>query len=323
MDVLVVGVSRIATRRLIPALLACNDVERIHLASRRASVDVAIPDDRRGRFFSGYQEALDTLEPGLAYVSLPNALHAEWARRALTAGFHVAVDKPAFQSLSSAAELLEAAAARGLCLAEATVWPFHPQVELARQAFADTPGGPTAIQAAFSFPPLPAADFRNDPSRGGGALNDLGPYAVSAGRVFFGDAPEEISCRAVGRDPVTGIDTGFALTAVHAGGRVLQGFFSFRTEYVNRVVLLGSGTAVTLDPAFTSPGAGHHDVVVRRSNVTEVHPAPAGDSFGEFVSRLVGSIGREAWSHWPRDLWQDAVWLDRAFRDAGVERHAD
>ncbi len=44
---------------------------------------------------------------------------------------------------------------------------------------------PTHITVDFSFPPLDPENFRYKKDLGGGALNDLGPYAVSAGRVFL------------------------------------------------------------------------------------------------------------------------------------------
>ena len=69
MDILVIGVSTIFSRRVLPALLSLDCVDKIHLASRRTSVDIDIPQQRRGEFFCGYEEALRTIRPCLAYIS--------------------------------------------------------------------------------------------------------------------------------------------------------------------------------------------------------------------------------------------------------------
>jgi predicted dehydrogenase len=72
----ILGVSSIATRRVLPALASLPAVNEIHLASRRPVNAGLLPAGKRGRVFSGYESALSQLEPGIAYVSLVNSLHA-------------------------------------------------------------------------------------------------------------------------------------------------------------------------------------------------------------------------------------------------------
>lgn len=323
MDILLVGFSSLAQRRLIPALVASERVGRIHVASRRAAVEVRLPEARKGTIFQNYHRALAESDARVVYVSLPNHLHAEWTRRSLEAGFHVIVDKPSALSLGAAERLLELAAAKERCLAEATVWPFHPQVSMACRAFHESGDEPKVIQATFSFPPLPAGNFRNDPAMGGGCFNDLAPYAVSAGRVFFGDVPDHVACRIVSRDDATGIDTAFTLTAEYSGGRVFQGFFSFLTEYRNQMTLLARRTSVVLEPAFTSSGRDQHEVVVRRENVRDVIRSPVSDGFREFFDRVLASVERGEWTEWYERLGDDARARARAAQDAGLEPHGN
>ena len=321
MNVLVIGISAIVRRRILPALLASPAVERIHLASRRSEIDVSLPDARRGQRFTGYQAALDSLDPCLAYVSLPNCLHAQWTRAALEAGFHVIVDKPAFLDLRDAEAVVDLATHRQLCLAEATVWPFHPQLDIARQVFAiHAPAGPQSIQAVFTFPRPAAGNFRLDPAMGGGSFNDLCAYAVSSGRVFFGGDAEEVWCRVLTRDSALGIDTAFSLTVVYSGGHVMQGVFGFGLEYQNALSLVGSGAAVSLDPAFSSPHSGEHAVRVRMKDISETRAAPGGDSFRLFIERVINSIQRGDWAEWPATLLQDAGVAARAAKSAGINR---
>src|SRR5262245_41448000 len=109
MDVLIIGGSRIVRKRVLPALATLAAVGTVHVASRRGIEGHEASVPKSGRVFRDYAEALATLPPGLAYVSLPNKMHAEWATKALGKGFHVVVDKPAFTSLAEAEDLLDLA----------------------------------------------------------------------------------------------------------------------------------------------------------------------------------------------------------------------
>lgn len=306
MDILIIGVSSIFCRRVLPALLSLDCVDRIHLASSRKSVDIDIPESHRGSYFCGYDVALRDTQPCIAYISLPNHLHAEWAHKALVAGFHVIVDKPAFLDWQETQVTLQLAKMNNLCLAESIVWPFHPQVQAVQSAFDRIGTEPRSIQAVFSFPPLKKSNFRNDPKMGGGSFYDLGRYAVTPGRIFFQDEPIHVSADILTRSEDTGIDTAFVISALYPRGRTFQGFFSFDTEYKNSISILGQGMSVSLDPAFTFTNNIISEVEVRVDSQTEVlHFEPA-DSFAVFFQAVLSSIHAGEWKIWPDILACDA-----------------
>lgn len=313
MDILVIGVSSIFCRRVLPALLSLDCVDQIHLASSRASVEIDIPEPRRGTFHCGYDIALRDTPPCIAYISLPNHLHAEWARKALLAGFHVIVDKPAFLSWEEAEPILQLARLKNLCIAESTVWPFHPQVQAVKNAFNQIGSEPRSIQAVFSFPPLPKSNFRNDPKMGGGSLLDLGRYAISPGRVFFQDEPVDMTTNILGRNSETGVDTCFVFSAIYSRGRSFQGFFSFETEYKNSLSILGKDLSVTLDSAFTFSNTMLPEINVRTASRSDRIVYEPADSFAVFFQEVIKSIQSGAWS----------VWLDILERDAYVMHLAE
>jgi len=306
MDILVIGVSSIFCRRVLPALMSLNCVDKIHLASSRLQVNVDIPESCRGKFYSDYEAALRDVVPCIAYISLPNHLHAEWARKALLAGFHVIVDKPAFLSWQETQSLLQLAKQKNRCLAESTVWPFHPQVKAVLNAFERIGNEPRSIQAVFSFPPLPQTNFRNDPQMGGGSFFDLGRYAVSPGRIFFGDAPLHVSAETLGIDPTTGVDTAFVFSATYPRGRTFQGFFSFETEYKNSLSILGKGLSVTLEPVFTFTNALITEVTIRAASQPEILSFESADSFAVFFQLVINSINAGNWTRWLDVLECDA-----------------
>lgn len=306
MDILVIGVSSIFCRRVLPALLSLECVDRIHLASSRTFVDVDIPESRRGKFFCGYDVALHDTPPCIAYISLPNHLHAEWTRKALLAGFHVIVDKPAFLDWPETQSILQLAKQNNLCLAESTVWPFHPQVQAIQLAFDQIASEPRSIQAVFSFPPLLKSNFRNDPKMGGGCFYDLGRYAVSPGRIFFRDDPISVTADVLCRSDADGIDTGFAISAIYPRGRSFQGYFGFNTEYRNSLAILGRGMSVTLEPAFTFTNTMISEVNIRTDSKIERLAFKPADSFAVFFQSVISSINEGTWMNWGDIMRRDA-----------------
>ena len=312
-DILVIGVSSVFCRRVLPALLSLECVDKIHLASSRSQVSVYIPESRRGKFYPDYEAALSDASPCIAYISLPNHLHSEWARKALEAGFHVIVDKPAFLSWSETQALLELARQQNLCLAESTVWSFHPQVKAVLSSFDQIGSEPRSIQAVFSFPPLPRANFRNNPQMGGGSFFDLGRYAVSPGRIFFKDDPLHVSANILSHSIESGVDTGFELSAVYPRGRSFQGFFSFETEYKNSLLVLGKGFSVLLEPAFTFADTKISEVNVRMESKSERLSFEPADSFAVFFGAVIDSICAGEWTHWLDILGRDAHVMHLAY----------
>ena len=305
MRFLIVGYSSIVARRALAALVRSPEVESVDIASRRGAQGASFPESWTGRIYDDYGDAISCSDADVVYISLVNSLHEEWADTALRSGRHVVVDKPAFLSLAVTDKLLELAAKKGLCLAEAVVFPYHPQMEVLQTLLLEH-GGATRLSATFTFPPLTNDNFRNHPELGGGSLYDLGPYAAAVSRLFFEDLPASVRCNVVTRHSDTKVDTAFSLLASYIGGRSYIGHFGFDTEYQNRLTLIGPAISITVDHIFTThPDLENHLHVSSGSQHSRV-PMGAGDSFQCFFARLIGAIEKHCWSVFAEDLRQDA-----------------
>ena len=308
MKLLLIGYSRIAQKRVLPAL-AEGGISGVDVASRTRAAEVALPEGIAGRVYGDYETALGESDADLVYVSTVNATHAEWAEKALQHGFHVVVDKPACTSLSDTQRLLDLAQQQNRCLAESTVYGYHPQIEAARQAFVEADSRPIKITATFSFPPLPADNFRYRAAFDGGALWDLGPYAVTPGRLFFSVEPEEVVCRITERGDE--VEMAFSVLATYAGGRSMVGHFGFNTGYRNRLDILGPHVTVTIDRAFTTPPDLANELHINQRNQPKVVAVPPADQFALFLRAVVAAI--ETGQHGPlaEDMLADARALHR------------
>jgi NDP-hexose-3-ketoreductase len=124
MRFLLIGYSKIAQKRVLPALAQVG-ITRIDVASRSRAAAVALPERMSGQVFDDYETALVESQADLVYISTVNRTHAEWAEEALQHGCHVVVDKPAFTSLDDAQRLVDLAQQQSRCLAEANTYGYH------------------------------------------------------------------------------------------------------------------------------------------------------------------------------------------------------
>jgi NDP-hexose-3-ketoreductase len=305
--ILILGHSTIARKRLIPALSSLPRIKGIEVASRSGS-DI---------MFSDYESALAESSADIVYISLMNSDHARWAKQSLESGRHVVVDKPAFLDFDQAQRVVELSRDRGLCLAEATVYAKHPQIDRIRELFENSNTEPRSLTASFSFPPLESQNFRYRKARGGGALNDLGPYATSPGRIFFGGRPDDLECRVLSRGGPDGVDTAFSVMMSYAGGRSMIGRFGFTTAYSNRLCCLGSELSVDVNRVFTTPGSMENTLHVTQGGVDSTINVPAADCFAAFMNEVLDNIEAGEFERQRNELLEDAFVLDWMRRSAG------
>jgi len=300
------GWSAFAQRRTLPALARLG-MAHIDVASR--SRTVTLPAGITGEVFNDYGAALRSSTTDWVYVSTRNTDHFTWAARALESGRHVIVDKPAALSLADVERLVTLATKANRLVAEATVYAWHPQIEQLRQIASDA-GPVTTLVATFSFPPLPPTDFRWQAAQGGGALWDLGPYAITPGRIFFGEAPTEVIARVSRRDGDE-VETAFTAMLRYSGGRSVIGHFGMTTAYVNRLTLLGPNLEATVDRAFTT--APDQPALIRgqqhgRPIATEVGAA---DAFSLFLADAFAAPAAGRQSQFADWMLDDARCLER------------
>ncbi|HQO38826.1 MAG TPA: Gfo/Idh/MocA family oxidoreductase, partial [Candidatus Omnitrophota bacterium] len=253
MKILVVGYSRFVQNRVMPVLLAHPDISAVDIASRSKPGQVSRARNIN-EVFDDYDAAFSKSTADVVYVSTVNSAHAGLVKDALSKGKHVIVDKPAFTDLSDAEQVIDRARKSCLCVAEATIYAYHGQITAIKDQFTAAGCAPSRLIAVFSVPPLNADNFRYEAALGGGAMFDLGPYAVSAGRVFFGrEEPVEIEARVTSRGGKGGVDISFSMLATYPGGRSMVGHFGFDTEYQNHLEVIGPGVSVKADRIFTTP----------------------------------------------------------------------
>jgi predicted dehydrogenase len=203
----VLGVARIATAKVIPAMQRGELCEIAGIASRdRARAEEAARSLGIPKAYGSYQEMLDDPEIEAVYIPLPNHLHVPWSIRAAEAGKHVLCEKPIGMNVAETLELIATRDRTGVTMGEAFMVQSHPQWVRTMELVRTGRIGPlrSAI-GSFSYFKLEADNIRNIREYGGGGLMDIGCYPIKTSRMVFGDEPVRVSGAMV-RDPRFGID---------------------------------------------------------------------------------------------------------------------
>lgn len=258
--VAVLGTADIARRRVLPALAAEADVELTAVASRSGERAREVADHYGCAAVTSYDAVLDRADVDAVYVPLPVSLHAEWTRRALTAGKHVLAEKPLTAHAHTTAELLSLARASGLALMENVMFVHHPQHAVVRELVsAGTIGELRSLTAAFAVPSLPADNIRHRPELGGGALLDIGYYPVRAALYFLGTGLGVVGA-ALEHSDGSPVETSGAVLVRSTDGVLGQLAFGMEHAYQSAYELWGSEGRIRVESAFTPP-AGHKPTV--------------------------------------------------------------
>jgi dTDP-3,4-didehydro-2,6-dideoxy-alpha-D-glucose 3-reductase len=317
MKILILGFSYFVKNRILPSLFSLPEL-KIDIASESRSE--SIPSHKNiGRVFNQYDCALSESKADIVYVSTVNSTHAELAEKALRKGLHVIVDKPAFINHDDALRLTDLAEKRKVCLAESIIYGHHEQVSIIKGIFKEA-SEPKRLTAAFSFPAMNPENFRYRRDLGGGALWDLGPYAVSVGRIFFDAYPEEIFTRICSRGGKDNVDNAFCIMSTYPNGCSMVGHFGFDTIYKNYLNILGVDVSVSLNRIFTTPPDLINEIQIRHLNENYVINVGASDNFINFFKSLVEAIASNTYHQFNMNLIADSYALHRLRLSAQEDR---
>ncbi len=198
-------------------------------------------------------EAID-----IVYVVLPNGLHAEYTIRAAEAGKHVICEKPMATSVADCRRMIEACARNNRKLSIGYRLHFEPHHQRVMELGQDEVYGPVnVIQAGFGFrlgePPYPPhIQWRLDKAlSGGGALMDVGIYAIQAGRYTTGEEPVAVTAQAYNTRPdiFTEIHETIFFQLEFPGGARMTGSTSYNGSF-NRFYASANRGWFEVEPAY-------------------------------------------------------------------------
>ncbi len=249
----ILGVAKFAKTKMIPALKRCARCQVTGIASRdlekakQAAAEFDIP-----KAYGSYEEMLADPEIDVVYNPLPNNLHVPWSIRAAEAGKHVLCEKPISMTVAECRELMAARDRTGVKIGEAFMVRTHPQwVRMREIVRSGQIGQLRAMMVSFSFFNQDPNNVRNIPEAGGGALMDIGCYAIQISRFLFEAEPERV-VGMLDRDPEMKIDR---LSSGMLEFPTGQSVFTCSMQFVpwQRAQVFGSKGRIELQIPFNQP----------------------------------------------------------------------
>jgi len=249
----ILSTASIAVRRVLPAMLQCEDAELVAIGTRSpekgksVAAQFSIP-----KVHNSYEALLADPDVEAIYNPLPNHLHVEWSIHAASHGKHVLCEKPISRNVAEARQLLQARDNFGVKIGEAFMVRTHPQwlrtQELVRQGRI----GPLRSAAGFfSYFNDDPTNIRNREDLAGGALMDIGCYPIKTTRFVFGEEPLRVfAC--VERDPNFKTDRLASAILEYPSGQCI---FTVATQLTNyqRMQFFGATGRIDVEIPYNAP----------------------------------------------------------------------
>ncbi len=216
MKVGIIGTGWIAEKAAI-TLNGLETCEAYAVGSRRKETAEAFAAKWNiAKAYGSYAELIADPDVDLIYIGTPHSHHYDVTREALLAGKPCLVEKAFMANARQTKEIIDLAHERGVFLAEAIWTRYQPAVEIVRKLIADGRiGEPRLITATLGYSMGDKPRIMR-PDLCGGALLDLGVYALNFVRMFTDSDIESIDGHCV--KSATGMDLTNAITIILKDG---------------------------------------------------------------------------------------------------------
>ena len=290
----ILSTAKIGREKVIPAMQAAQfcDIQAIASRSleraRQVASSMGIP-----KAYGSYAELFADPAIEAIYNPLPNDQHVALTLQAARAGKHVLCEKPMAMTAHEAARLREVAGQ--VHIMEAFMVRFHPQwVRVRELVRAGEVGVLRSLQTWFSYFNCDEANIRNMADIGGGALYDVGCYAIVTARYLFEAEPLRVVAL-VDRDPKFGTDRMVSALLDFGAGRRLDFTVSTQSAPYQRVQIVGERKRIEVHIPFNAPLGGSTELLIddgsalTRSGIRR-ETIPACDQYGlqgDVFSRVI------------------------------------
>jgi predicted dehydrogenase len=201
-----VGLGNLVQGQVLPALKEtklskCTALVSGHPDKAKRLAEQYGVDPKSIYSYENYDTIKDNPDVDVIYICLPNGMHAEYTVRGAKAGKHIFCEKPMANSVAECQQMIDACKAANRKLMIAYRLHYEPMnlqaIEIVKNKEIGTPRIITA-EAGFN---MGVKDPKNLPWRlnkklaGGGAMLDIGIYALNATRYLSGEEPLEVNAQ--------------------------------------------------------------------------------------------------------------------------------
>lgn len=253
----ILGAARI-NERLLPAICEASNAELVAIASRRpgaaAQTLAQYAPGRQAKTYDNLQALLDDPDIDAVYLPLANHEHADWTLRAIEHGKHVLCEKPMALKVDDIVAIQAAAKRHKVTVMEGFMYRFHPQHQRVQELIASgLIGEVKSVRSSYSFMMRPARIYRlsENVTNGGGAMWDIGCYAIHSARLFFNQPA--VSVTAIAKYVDSGADVATSGIIDFGDGKYAHFDFSFERARRCEYEIIGTQGGIKCHNVWTMP----------------------------------------------------------------------
>ncbi|MCR5467422.1 MAG: Gfo/Idh/MocA family oxidoreductase [Lachnospiraceae bacterium] len=189
------------------------------------------------KVYSSIDEMFEDEEVDIIYITTPHNTHYGFMKKALESGKHILVEKSITLNSSELNEMVDLANKKGLVLAEAmTIWHMPLYKELWKIIESGELGKVQMITVNFgSFKDYDMSNRFFNRNLAGGAMLDIGVYALSIVRSFMEEKPEKLMSQ--WRKAPTGVDEQATVLLQNDKGQMATVALSLHSKQPKRAMI--------------------------------------------------------------------------------------
>ncbi|SEW39535.1 Gfo/Idh/MocA family protein [Chitinophaga arvensicola] len=223
--------------------------------------------------YDNFDQIKNNKDIDVVYVTTPNALHHDQVIRAAAAGKHVICEKPMAVNAKEGQEMIDACKKAKVKLLVGYRMHFEPKtLEIIRMRKNGDFGKIMFFQGQCGFTIGDPTQWRlNKQLAGGGAMMDIGIYAINGARYMTGEEPVWVTAQETKTDPVKfkeGVDETIQFQFGFPSGAVASCLSTYNMNNLDRFFLDGQKGFASLQP---STGYGPIRGYTNKGELTQPH----------------------------------------------------
>ena len=293
--ILLIGYSNLARKRLIKTFIKKKILFYVASKSFKKKIHEAY------RQFDNYDKALKFSKADLVYLSIPNSMHFNLAKKILNYGYHLIVDKPITTNRGELKKLISIANKNNVMLSEAVFYNYHSQFDYLKK-FCGNLKKIEQIFVNFTIPTPEPGSLLASRKLCGGALMDMGSYAASIHRIFFKERiiSKDIIVKKNKKGLITSFDIFFKYNT-----KVLVGTFRFGGEYRNYIFVKLKNKTIEVNRLFSPPDDINLNLKINTKNKVKKIKIKKDNCFENYLSEVIKNIKQKKFKYYQLNMIKD------------------
>lgn len=267
--------------------------------------------------YGSYEEMVQDPEVQLVYIASPHSHHYEHTKLCLEHGKHVLCEKSFMTNAAQAEEVCALARQKNLLLAEAMWVRYMPMKKTLQEVIASGIIGEISTVTGNLYYKIDQVERILKPELAGGALLDVGVYALTFASVVMGNDVSRISAAAVKTE--SGVDAQTGITILYNDGRMAVVCCGIMSISERRGVIYGSKGYIEVENVNNFQSIKVFDL---NREVTAVYDCPKQISGYEYQVEACVEAIRNGWSECPdmphKTMVEIMGQMDEVRRQTGV-----